>query len=173
MGNFKKILMLVGLILLSENLKAANLEIVDVKRNIPLSETEPVYKDYYIKISSRSDLKKNQVVKATRKIEVKDASLKTVGHFVTTVALVKIIQVSDTIAVAREFKLWPRTDEPMLEQIGIMVGDVIDTTDSFTDISKPLKNSSAEPLKEIKNKMEQKDEVPTEKTATAPASEDI
>jgi uncharacterized Zn ribbon protein len=106
---------------------AAALEVVDVKRNIPLAETDPVYKDFYIKVSSKSDLKKNQVVKATRKIAVKDASLKAIGDFVTVVGLLKIVQVSETIAVGRELKLIPRGDEAMIDQIGIMVGDEIDT----------------------------------------------
>ncbi len=121
---------------LSTTSYASQLEIIDVKRNITLSENDPVYKDYYIKVGSKSDLKKNQVVKAVRTISVKDASLKPIGDFNTTVGLIKIIQISDTIAVGREFKLTPRDDEPMLEQIGIMVGDSIDTADSFTDTTK-------------------------------------
>ena len=105
----------------------SELEVVDVKRNIPLSENDPVYKDYYIKVSSKSDLKKNQVVKAVRKISVKDSAMKPVGDFLTNVGLIKIIHISDSIAVGREVKLTSRHDEPMLEQIGIMVGDTIDT----------------------------------------------
>lgn len=172
MENFKKLLVAVTLIHFSQNTFAAPLEIVDVKRNIPLSETEPVYKDFYIKVSSKSDLKKNQVVKATRKINVKDASLKAVGDFTTTVGLLKIIQVSDSIAVAREFKLIPRDNEAMIDQIGIMVGDEIDTSESFTDVSKPVKNAEL-PLKEIKKDLEKQSEVPTDSLAVAVTSEDI
>lgn len=172
MENFKKLLVAVTLVHFSQNVFSASLEIVDVKRNIPLAETEPVYKDFYIKVSSRSDLKKNQVVKATRKITVKDAGMKAVGDFVTTVGLLKIIQVSDSIAVAREFKLLPRDNEAMIDQIGIMVGDEIDTSESFTDVSKPVKNAEL-PVKELKQELEKKNEVPTEKTATAVTSEDI
>ena len=161
MEKLKKFIVTVTLVHFSQDLFSAPLEIVDVKRNIPLAETEPVYKDFYIKVSSSSDLKKNQVVKASRKITVKDASMKAVGDFTTTVGLLKIVQVSDTIAVAREFKLLPRENEAMVDQIGIMVGDEIDTTDSFTDKTLPVKTSAA------------KNEVPTEKTATAVTTEDI
>ena len=133
----------------AQDLFSAPLEIVDVKRNVPLAETEPVYKDFYIKISSSSDLKKNQVVKASRKITVKDASMKAVGDFMTTVGLLKIVQVSDTIAVAREFKLLPRDNEAMIDQIGIMVGDEIDTKDSFTDVTKPVKTASTVTTEDI------------------------
>ncbi len=171
MENFKKLLVFVILMHLSHDLLAAPLEIVDVKRNIPLAESEPVFKDYYIKVSGKSDLKKNQVVKAVRKVTVKDFSQKAIGDFMATVGLLKIIQVSETIAVAREFKLIPRHDEPMIEQIGVMVGDEIDTTDSFTDKSEP-KYSEA-PVKELKKELEKNGEVPPEKTATAITSEDI
>jgi hypothetical protein len=171
MENFKKLFVVVALMHFSSELFSAPLEVVDVKRNIPLAESEPVFKDYYIKVSSKSDLKKNQVVKAVRKVTVKDFSQKAIGDFTTTVGLLKIIQVSDTIAVAREFKLIPRHDEPMIEQIGIMVGDEIDTADSFTDQSKP-KYSEA-PVKELKKELEKHDEVPTDSLATAVTAEDI
>lgn len=115
---------------------AENFSVVDIKRNIPLSNEEAPFKDFYIKVNSKGDLKKNQVVKAVRKINVKDASQKTVGDFTTTVGLLKIIHVSDTIAVAREFKLVARDNEPMLEQVGIMTGDEIDLSESFVDTAK-------------------------------------
>ncbi len=112
-------------------------EIVDVRRNITLSDDEIPAKDFYIKISEGGGIKKNLVVKAIRKITVKDSGLKTVGDFKTVVGLLKIIHTEGQIAVAREFKLLPRTDQPMLEQIGIMTGDEIDLSDSFVDNSKP------------------------------------
>jgi hypothetical protein len=115
---------------------AASLEIIDIKRNIPLSESEPVYKDFYIKLNGRSDLKKDLIVKAVRTIGIKDTSLKPVGDFKTPVGLVKIIQVSETIAVAREYKLTPRDEEAMIEQIGIMTGDEIDLAGSYMDEKK-------------------------------------
>ncbi len=130
-------------ITVSPNIFAAN-EIVDVRRNITLSNDEEPIKDFYIKISEGAGFKKNLVVKATRKISVKDSSLKAVGDFKTVVGLLKIIHTEDAVAVAREFKLIPRADQPLLEQIGIMSGDEIDLTDSFTDTTKP-----AEPKKKV------------------------
>lgn len=113
-------------------------EIVDVRRNITLSDEEVPSKDFYIRLTdSAGSFKKNLVIKATRKISVKDASLKSIGEFKTVVGLLKVIHVEGTVAVAREFKLIPRTDQPMLEQIGIMTGDEIDLSQSFIDTSKP------------------------------------
>ncbi|MFN3455789.1 MAG: hypothetical protein ACK41T_12600 [Pseudobdellovibrio sp.] len=112
--------------------QGTEIEVVDVKRNITLSNDAPVFKDYYINTKNSASLKKNLVVKAKRIITVKDASQKPIGDFRTTVGLLKIIHVEGTIAVAREVSLTPRTDEPMLEQIGIMVGDEIDLQGSYT-----------------------------------------
>lgn len=108
-------------------------EIVEVKRNITLANDETPLKDFYIKSSNTGAFKKGLVVKAVRKVNVKDSSQKVVGDFKTTVGLLKVIKVSDTIVVAREFKLIPRTEEPVLEQIGIMTGDEIDLDESFLD----------------------------------------
>lgn len=170
MKTFDKLLLFVLFLAVASASYAQDLEIVDVKRNIPLAESEPVYKDFYIKLNGPSGLKKNLVVKATRKIIVKDSSLKPVGDFTTVVGLLKIIQISDSIAVAREFKLTSRQDEPMIEQIGIMVGDTVDLSGSFTDVSK-RQAASAPPI--TPSVEEKKPELPSEKTALAPAPTDI
>jgi hypothetical protein len=135
----KKIFFIVAIsiIVVSKKVLAAS-EIVDVRRNITLSDDEAPTKDFYIKISDGGGLKKNLVVKATRKISVKDSSQKPVGDFSTVVGLIKIIHVEGAVAVAREFKLLPRNDQPMLEQIGIMTGDQIDLSESYIDTSKPV-----------------------------------
>ncbi len=111
-------------------------EIIDVKRNITLSDDEKVYKDYYISAPNGGGLRKNMVVKATRKVAVKNSSQKVVGQFSTVIGTMKIIHVEDNVAVAREISLKSRDEDPMLEQIGIMIGDKIDTTDSFIDNKK-------------------------------------
>lgn len=113
-----------------------SIEVVDVRRNIQLADTDPVYKDFYLNASDSSGLKKNLVVKATRKITVKNQGSKIIGTFKTTVGLLKIIQVDGGVAVARLFELTPRDEHPMLEQTGIMIGDQIDMDGSFIDNKK-------------------------------------
>ena len=112
------------------------IEVVDVRRNIQLADTDPIYKDFYLNASDSSGLKKNLVVKATRKITVKNQGSKVIGTFKTTVGLLKIIQVEGGVAIARLFELTPREELPMLEQTGIMIGDQIDTDGSFIDNKK-------------------------------------
>lgn len=120
--------------------KAQDISIVDVRRNITLAEGDPVYKDFYIAAGPGSGLKKNLVVNAVRKINIRDASgANAVGEILVPVGQLKIIAIYDKIAVAREFKLHSRDELPMLEQIGIMTGDRIDLQGAFTDTSKPKK----------------------------------
>jgi len=117
---------------------AADMTVVDVRRNITLAEDDTVYKDFYINTDSSAGLKKNMVVTAVRKINVRDASgANAVGEIIVPVGQLKIIAVYDRVAVAREYTLLSRDELPMLEQIGIMTGDRIDTKGSFIDNSKP------------------------------------
>ncbi len=114
-------------------------EIVEVRLSIPLSESEAQIKDYYISTEGLS-LKVNQVVKAVRKVNVQSTAQKAIGEIQVEIGQLKIISVADKVAVAREYKLNSRESTPLTEAIGIMIGDSIDTKDSFTD-----KNSSRKP----------------------------
>ncbi|UOF00990.1 hypothetical protein [Bdellovibrio reynosensis] len=117
---------------------AADITVVDVRRNITLAEDDPVYKDFYINAGPGSGLKKNLVVTAVRKINIRDASgASAVGEILVPVGQLKIIAVYDRVAVAREFTLLSRDELPMLEQTGIMSGDRIDLQGAFIDTSKP------------------------------------
>ncbi len=132
---FAAINMIFGLFCARTLATASDLEVVEVKRNIQLSDTDPIYRDFYIN-AANSELKKNLVVKATRKITVKNQGQKVIGTFKTIVGLLKIIQVDGGVAVARLVELTPREDHPMLEQVGIMIGDEIDMDGSFIDNKK-------------------------------------
>ena len=127
---------------------AQEIAVVDVKRNITLSDEDVIYKDYYLNAGEASALRKNMVVQVKRKINIKDSGTKSVGDFETPVAQLKIIHIGTKVSVAREHKLIPRDDEAMLEQIGIMSGDRIDLTGSFIDNTKPVykrKTTETEP----------------------------
>ncbi|MDG0815491.1 hypothetical protein [Bdellovibrio svalbardensis] len=127
-----------------QDAKAADISVIDVRRNITLSEDDAVYKDFYISASAGSGLKKNLVVTAVRKINVRDASgANSFGEILIPVGQLKIIAIFDKVAVAREFNLLSRDELPMLEQTGIMTGDRIDLQGSFIDNSKPKKRKVA------------------------------
>lgn len=120
----------------SATVYASDMYIVDVRRNITLAESDPVYKDFYINTQG-TNLKKNLVVTAVRKINIRDASgANAVGEITVPVGQLKVIAMYDKVAVAREYTLLSREDLPMLEQIGIMTGDQIDLAGSFVDNKK-------------------------------------
>lgn len=139
--------------------KAADaLSIVDIRSNIPLSDEEPVYKDFYISGTSLGGLKKNLVVTAVRKIAVRDANgSQSYGDIEVPVGQLRILAVFGRVAVAREYQSLSRDEHPMLEQTGIMNGDFIELKGSFVDAKpRPAKRVSesgeqrpAEPAAEV------------------------
>ena len=101
--------------------------IVDVRRNITLSDDDKVYKDFYIS-GGEGSFKKGQVLTASRKLNIRDASGSTnIGEIKVPVGELKVIAVYDKVTVARLIKLLDREDLPMLEQRAVMTGDLVDS----------------------------------------------
>jgi hypothetical protein len=100
--------------------------IIDVRKSIPLSDEEKPYKDFYLSNPSGLSMKKNQILTVVRKQNIRDSSgSQSYGELEIPVGEIKILMVTDKIAVAREHKLFSRDDLPLLEQIGIMTGDFV------------------------------------------------
>ena len=108
---FKTLILLLCLLSLSAH--AEEISIVDMKRNITLTDEDPVYKDYYLNAGESSALRKNMVVNVKRKINIKDRGTKTVGDFEALVGQLKIIHIGNKVSVGREHQLIPRDEEPM------------------------------------------------------------
>lgn len=143
--------------------KANDITVVDVRRNITLADGDKVYKDFYINAGTAAGFKKNLVVTAARKLNVRDASgANAVGEIVVPVGQLKVIAVFDRITVAREYTLLSREELPMLEQVGIMTGDRIELKGSFVDNKKP----KVKPTSAVAPAQPQQ---PTPTTATPPA----
>lgn len=116
---------------------SADLNVVEVHRNIPLADDAPVYKDFYINAGTDAGLKKNLVVNVIRKMSIRDATgTQSYGDIDILVGQLKIIATQGRVAVAREYKLASRDTEPMLEQVGIMIGDRLELEGSFVDNKK-------------------------------------
>ncbi|MFN7262276.1 MAG: hypothetical protein ACK5UJ_00540 [Pseudobdellovibrionaceae bacterium] len=117
--------------------QAQEISIIEIRRNIPLADDQPVYKDFYLTGGESAGLKKNMVITAYRKLTIRDSSgAQTYGELQVPVGQLKVISVQGRLAVAREYQLMSREDEAMLEQIGIMTGDRIDLQGSFIDNKK-------------------------------------
>jgi hypothetical protein len=102
-------------------------QVIEVRRNITLSDTDPVYKDFYINGGNTDGFKKGQVLVVTRKVQVRDSSgSQQVGEMEVPVGELKVISVFEKVTVARELKLFDRQELPMLEQRAIMSGDSVE-----------------------------------------------
>lgn len=105
---------------------AQDLTIAFVKRDIPLSDSEPLFTDYYISSNENLKLKKNQTMTVVRSVSVRDQSgTQTLGNLEIPVGQLKIMDVQGKIAVARETKLISRDERPLLDQPGFLVGDKV------------------------------------------------
>lgn len=133
-----RFLLMAGLIILtalfSWEVFGADLNVIEVRRNIPLSDEAPVYKDFYINAGTEAGLKKNLIVNVTRKISVRDATgTQNFGEIEIPVGQLRVVASQGRVAIARLHKLISRDEEPMLEQTAIMIGDKIEMSGSFID----------------------------------------
>ena len=111
----------------------AEVQVIQVKRNIPLSDDEPVYKDYYLSGGSKSGLRENLVVPVWRWVNLRensqaqDQSMK----ILEPVGWLKIIFTQDQFSVARLYEPANYEKGPIFDQPGIMIGDIISLERSF------------------------------------------
>ncbi len=100
--------------------------VITVKKNITLADTEKPLKDFYLNIGLSNGLKKGSVLKVERKVLVRDSTgAQSYGEIRVPVGELQIISAYPKVSVARELKIYGREDLPLLEQIGIMVGDMV------------------------------------------------
>jgi hypothetical protein len=123
-----KWILVLALLAMHSLASADEISIFEVRRNIPLSDTDPVYKDFYLKNGEGAKLKKNQVYTVTRKVTLRDASgSQVMGEIQAPVGQLKVIAVYGKIAVAREVKVFTREELPMLDNPWFMIGDSLET----------------------------------------------
>lgn len=115
----------------------AEVQVIQVRRNIPLADDEPVYKDYYLSGGIKSGLRNNLVVPVLRWVNLRensqaqDQSMK----ILEPVGWLRIVFVQDQLAVARLYEPADYLTGPVLEQPGIMMGDIISLEHSY--VAKP------------------------------------
>lgn len=134
---------------------ASENEIIHVQRSLPMSEDEPIYKDYYINGGSNTGLKENLVVKVMRTVHVGKIGKATDGMKIEVpVGLLKIIYMRPQMAVARLYAMQDIEKAPALETPAILVGDIVDLTGSFIDAKK-----SAMPKPKLESRADFKPEI--------------
>jgi hypothetical protein len=119
--------------------------IIQVHRNITLSDDEAIFRDYYIDAGTEQGLKTNLVVNIVRKTIVKDGSgTHSYGDIITPVGQLKVIFTASRVAIAREYKQANRETTPVLDQAGVQIGDIVDLKGAYVDNRKIPAHNTAE-----------------------------
>lgn len=122
---------------------SAELTIFDVRRTLRMSDSEPVYHDYYVNGGNESGLAVGQVITVTRKLPLYDNyQNRSAGDLHLKVARLKIIHVQKGLAVGRLQSEFTRDNAPLLEDPFIMVGDELDLATATSE----RKEASVEPV---------------------------
>lgn len=138
-------------LLVSNAAFAGDLTIFDVRKNLPMSDTEKVYRDFYVNGGSESGLNSGMVITVERRMPLYDNyQNRSAGDLQLKIAKIKIIHVQKGISVARLFSEFTRENAPLLEDNFIMVGDRLDmnsaTNDGNDDGKKAEGGSAPEPV---------------------------
>ena len=103
---------------------ADDLTIFDVRKNLPMSDNEKVYRDFYINGGNEAGLSNGMVITVERRMPLYDTyQNRSAGDLQLKVAKIKIIHVQKGLSVARLFVEFTRESAPLLEDNFIMVGD--------------------------------------------------
>lgn len=126
---------------------AGEFKIIDIHRNIPLSDTDEVFKDYYITGGSRDGFKENQVVSVFRERMIKASEVsKETFTIQILVGKLRILSAQNGISIARLYDSMNFENSPFTDQPGIIVGDYVELKGAFVDTKKKIKLRDTERL---------------------------
>ncbi len=112
------------------------LTIFDVRKNLALSDTEKVYRDFYINGGTEAGLTTGMIITVQRRLPLYDNYLnRSAGDLDLKVAKIKVIHVQKGLSVARLHSEYDRSTSPLLEDNFIMVGDRLDLAAAVSDKS--------------------------------------
>ena len=128
---------------------SAELTIFDVRRTLRMSNSDPIYHDYYVNGGNEAGLSNGMVITVTRKLPLYDNYQNhSAGDLHLKVARIKIIHVQKGLSVARLQSEFTRENAPLLEDPFVMVGDSLDLSTATSGDKKNAekdKESASEP----------------------------
>lgn len=167
----KGLIILVFLILsdVSAQAQSKQFTIFDIRRNLPLTENEQVYRDYYVNLGTDDGVKEGAVLAVYRRLPVTDVYRnKTHTDLVVPLGHIKVILAQRSMSVARLASLVDQAQIPVVQYEKIMLGDRVELSSQLAADSKPLAPKSEVPL-ETKELTPQTPQVlPARKAAAAP-----
>lgn len=111
-----------------------DIQIFDMRKSLALSDTETVYRDFYISRGVEAGLRPGMIVTVKRRQPLYDTiHNRSAGDLTLVVARIKIIHAEKGLAVARQHSEFGREELPLLEDNYIMIGDVIDLSSATTE----------------------------------------
>jgi hypothetical protein len=126
--------LLVLLLITAPLVAKADLTIFDVRKNLAMSDTDKVYRDFYINGGSESGLSVGMIITVQRRQPLYDSyQNRSAGDLQLKVAKIKIIHVQKGLAVARLHSEFTRDNAPILEDNFIMTGDQLDLGSATTE----------------------------------------
>ena len=115
----------------------ADLTIFNVRKDLPMSDADPVFRDFIINGGSEAGLSVGMLVNVQRRIPLYDSyQNRSAGDLQLKVARIKIIYVQKGLAVARLQSEFTREATPVLEDNYIMIGDHIDLSSASSSDKK-------------------------------------
>ncbi len=143
----------------------ADLTIIDVRKNLPMSDSDPVYRDFYINGGSDAGLSTGMVLTVQRRLPLYDNYQNhSAGDLQLKVAKIKLIQVQRGLAVGRLHSEFTREGAPLLEDPFIMVGDQIDLSSASSDKKADASGENSKPIAAASE-----DSAPEPEPSSAPA----
>ncbi|HMN67616.1 MAG TPA: hypothetical protein PKC28_03670 [Bdellovibrionales bacterium] len=123
----------------------ADLTIFDVRKNLPMSDQEKVYRDFYINGGTESGIQPGMLITVQRRLPLYNSyQNRSAGDLELKVARVKIIHSQKGLSVARLHTEFTREGAPLLEDNFIMVGDRLDIGSATSEKDgKKAENESA------------------------------
>lgn len=108
------------------NANAKEVQVIEIRKNLQLSNTEPVFTDYYLNAGNDLGIKPGTTFVLYRRVNVIDRLGTNQGRELSLpVGKIKIIYVAKDLSVARVEKLEENKATPIVEFRGVMLGDLI------------------------------------------------
>ena len=109
---------------------AADFNITSVIREVPLKQSDIMYKDFYINAGTNNGLKQGAFIDAKRRMVVFDnANSKMMGDTAVKIARLKVIHVDKNVSIARIVEFYPKETTPIAGYDSVMIGDLIEVSD--------------------------------------------
>ncbi len=120
-------LFLIALIsLLTFKAEAKEVQIIEIRKNLQLSNDETVFTDYYLNAGDDLGIKPGTTFVLYRRVNVIDRLGSNQGRALSIpVGKIRIIYVAKDLSVARLDTLEKNENTPILEHRGVMLGDLI------------------------------------------------